>query len=99
TKNLVFPPLPTLAAREGLSTSFEPPNHQGDQWLAAIFRDLFKAYPQVAVSSHILRLNRNSAPCRGRERARHHGNALARHCANFGTKRRTSLTIRPCASS
>ncbi|HEY0334188.1 MAG TPA: hypothetical protein VGC74_10820, partial [Stenotrophomonas sp.] len=66
TINPVFPLLPTLAVVQTLSTTFVRPNRLRDQWLAAIFRDLFKAYPQVAVSSQILRFEENSAVCRRR---------------------------------
>jgi hypothetical protein len=55
TKNPVFPLMPTLAASTGLSTTFPVQNRHSHQWLAAIFRELFKVYPQVAVSSQILR--------------------------------------------
>ncbi|HEY0966849.1 MAG TPA: hypothetical protein VGD88_05635, partial [Opitutaceae bacterium] len=49
TKTPVFPLLPTLAPRTGLSTGNRRRNRLADQWFAANFRDLFKPYPQVAV--------------------------------------------------
>ncbi|WP_313219059.1 NRDE family protein, partial [Stenotrophomonas sp.] len=59
--------MPTLAVPIGLSTTLRSRNHLEHQGLAAMFRDLFKAYPQVAVSSQFLRLIGSSGLCRGRE--------------------------------
>ncbi|WP_161809618.1 hypothetical protein [Stenotrophomonas terrae] len=55
TKNPVFPLMPTLAASLGLSTTFSAQNRLSHQWFAPMFRELFKVYPQVTVSSQILR--------------------------------------------
>ncbi|MBN8798685.1 MAG: hypothetical protein J0H45_04910, partial [Stenotrophomonas nitritireducens] len=69
TKNPVFPLMITLAAAKGLSTTFRGQSRHSHQGLAPIFRDLFKLYPQVAVSSQILRFQGNSGVWRACENA------------------------------
>jgi hypothetical protein len=57
TKNPVFPPMPTLASPQGLSTLFWRQIHFVDQRLAANFRDFINSFSLSFVSSHFLRLN------------------------------------------
>jgi uncharacterized protein with NRDE domain len=79
--------MPTLAAAEGLSTTFQRGNRQPHQWLATTFRELFKAYPQVADPSQFLRLNGSSGVWTERE------TSLA-HSSGTGRKRRqTAQTV------
>ncbi|MGB9100577.1 MAG: NRDE family protein, partial [Stenotrophomonas indicatrix] len=73
--------MPTLAAAQGLSTTFQQGNRQPHQWFAPMFRELFKVYPQVADPSQFLRLNGSSGVWRARE-------TWAAHSSGTGRKRR-----------
>ena len=79
--------MPTLAAAEGLSTTFQRGNRQPHQWLATTFRELFKAYPQVADPSQFLRLNGSSGLWTRRETSPAHSSGTGRK------RRRTAQTM------
>ena len=79
--------MPTLAAGRGLSTTFQQGNRQPHQWLATTFRELFKAYPQVADPSQFLRLNGSSGAWTGRETSTAHSSRPGRK------RRRNAQTV------
>jgi hypothetical protein len=53
----VSPQVATLGVAHRVVNSFQREFHQSGQGLAANLRDLFKLYPQAAVSSQILRFD------------------------------------------